>query len=439
MYPNQLRPGPTWWVATLLAMALALPIGPYFSSSAQDAEASDADESSADESISDTGTRAPTTAEPGSEPPSDGAADSPEDGEAPDAAEAPGGSKQVLYGRIDDDIDLAESAYLGRLLDEAESRKVDTVLIELNTFGGRVDAAVAMRDALLDTELETVIWINKRAISAGALISLACHRIAIAPGGTMGAATPVTSSPSQELPEPVQEKYLSYFRQEMRVTAEAHGRDGDIAEALVDSDVEVEGISEKGKLLTLNTRTALETGMADFEAADLDAVLAGIGAGADGLVRFERSWSEDLVGFLTSAGVASLLVFAMMIFAYLEIQTPGFGLFGGIALACFAILYFSHYLVNLAGHEELILVVIGLALLAVEIFVIPGTGIFAVLGATAVLAATVMVLMAGDWSDFTIENPFTLDAARQVAFTLVVSSSLSSSPPRVETERTGTT
>lgn len=330
------------------------------------------------------------------------------------------GTRQVMLGRIDGDIGLAESAYLVRLIGEAESAGVDVLLIELNTFGGRVDAAVAMRDALLDAPMETVMFINKRAISAGALISLACNRIAITPGGTIGAATPITSGPGGELAQPVEEKYLSYFRQEMRVTAEARGRNGDVAEAMVDADTEVEGVSEKGKLLTLNTRTALETGIADFEAADLDAVLGEIGGSAATLATFERSWSEDLVGFLTSPAIASLLLLGMMLGVYLEIQTPGFGFFGALGLCCFVLLYFSHYLVNLAGHEELILFFLGLALLAVEVFLLPGLGIFAALGAACILGSTLLLLMAGDWSDFSIENPFTIDAAQQVALTLLV-------------------
>ena len=331
---------------------------------------------------------------------------------------APAG-KRVVYGKIDGEINMAESAFVGRLLDEADRQKADVVLIELNTFGGRVDAAVAIRDAIMDAPQETVIFINKRAISAGALISLACQRIAISPGGTIGAATPVSSTPGQEVPEAVEEKYLSYFRQEMRSTAETRGRDGDIAEAFVDKDKEVENVSEKGKLLTLTTRTALETGMADFEARSLDEVLAEIGGSAASLAPIERSWSESLAAFLTSQAIASLLLLGLMVFGYLEYQTPGFGFFGAAAIACFVLLYFSHYLVNLAGHEELVLFALGVILITVEIFVVPGAAIFATLGALCILGSTILLLMAGDWSDFSFENPFTQDAMELVAFSLV--------------------
>ena len=329
------------------------------------------------------------------------------------------GLKKVVYGKVDGEINMAESAFITRLLDQANQQRADVVLIELNTFGGRVDAAVAIRDALMDAPQETVVFINKRAISAGALISLACNRIAISPGATIGAAMPVSSNPGQEIPEAVQEKYLSYFRQEMRSTAETRGRNGDIAEALVDKDIEVPDISEKGKLLTLTTRTALETGMADFEADSVDAVLAEIGGSAAGLSPVDRSWSEALAAFLTSQAIASLLLLGMMLFGYLEYQTPGFGFFGAAAVACFVLLYFSHYLVNLAGHEELLLFAIGVMLIAAEVFIAPGAAIFATLGAMCILGSTIMLLMAGDWTDITLENPFTQEAMELVALSLV--------------------
>jgi membrane-bound serine protease (ClpP class) len=322
----------------------------------------------------------------------------------------------VVVGKIDGEIGFAESAYVGRLIKAAETQSAAAVMIELNTFGGRVDAAVAIRDALLGAKVHTAVFINRRAISAGVLISLACKSIAIAPGGTIGAATPVMSAPGQEVAQPVEEKYLSYFREEMRSTAETNGRNGDLAEAMVDADKEVEGVSEKGKLLTLNTQSALEHKIADVEAETVEEALGKIGFGGP-IVTLERSWSESLVGFLTSAPVASILFLAMMVLAYMEYQTPGFGVFGFGAICCFLILYFGHYMVNLAGWEELLLFALGVALILVEVFAFPGFGVVGALGILSVLASLVMLLMAGDWSDFTFSNPFTGEAVTQVAAT----------------------
>ncbi len=326
----------------------------------------------------------------------------------------------VLVGEIDDEINLAGAAYVQRLLEQAEAEGAAAVMLELNTFGGRVDAAVLIRDALLDAKMHTAVYINKRAISAGALISLACHSIAISPGATIGAATPITTGPGQEMPEAVEEKYLSYFRQEMRVTAETRGRNGDLAEAMVDADKEVPEVSEEGELLTLTTRTALEHGFADVEAASLEEALEKLGLSGP-MRRVERSWSESLVSFLTSQAIASILFLGMMVLGYLEFQTPGVGFFGFGALICFLLFYFGHYLVNLAGWEELLLVGIGVALLVVEVFVVPGFGVIGGAGLLCLLAGAVLMLLAGDWSDFTFENPFTQDALQRVATTTLLS------------------
>ncbi len=319
----------------------------------------------------------------------------------------------VMLGRIDGEINLSVSAYVKRLIEAAETQGAGVVALELNTFGGRVDAAIAIRDALMDCELPTLVFINRRAISAGALISLACTKIAISPGGTIGAATPITTSPGEELPKAVEEKYLSYFRQEMRVTAETNGRNGDIAEAMVDAETEVTGVSEKGKLLTMTTSTALEFGIADVQASTIEEALGKFGFGGQ-IQTVEPSWSEALVGFLTSTAIASLLSVAMLVLAYLEYQAPGFGVFGFGALTCFLLLYFSHYLVNLAGWEELLLFSIGAILLLVELFVIPGFGVIGLAGLLCLLASAMLMLMAGDWSDITISNPFTMAAFMRV-------------------------
>lgn len=115
---------------------------------------------------------------------------------------------KVLVGKIDGEINLTASAYVKRLIDAATEAEAAVLMLELNTFGGRVDAAVLIRDALIDAPMHTAVFINKRAISAGALISLACNSIAIGPGGTIGAATPVASGPGQEVAAAVEEKYL---------------------------------------------------------------------------------------------------------------------------------------------------------------------------------------------------------------------------------------
>ncbi len=326
----------------------------------------------------------------------------------------------VLIGEVDGEINQVASAYIVRLVRQAEEQGAKTLVLQLNTFGGAVISAVAIRDVLLDTDLHTVVYIDKRAISAGALISFACDTIAISPGGTIGAAAIVAQSPAGEEPSAVDEKYVSYFREEMRSTAEANGRNPDIAEAMVDEDKEIEGISPAGKLLTLSTRSALEHGIADLQADDIDALLATLGLADAEQSTLESNWSENLVGFLTSPAVSGVLFLVMFVLAYLEYQTPGFGVFGFGALACFLVLYFSHYLVNLAGWEELILFLLGVILLVVEIFVLPGFGFAGVAGLLCILASGTLMLMAGDWSDLSFDNPLTREAMQRVTLSMVL-------------------
>lgn len=301
-------------------------------------------------------------------------------GQAPDAQPMP----SVVYViPIDGVIDLGLAPFLQRALDEAVAAKAAAVILEVNTFGGRVDAAVLIRDALLTARVPTVAFVNKRAISAGALICLAAERIAMADGATLGAAAPVQAGAGST--QPASEKTVSYVRKEFRATAEARKRPPLLAEAMVDADVEVPGVKPKGKLLTLTTMEALEHRVADFQADDLGALLARLDLAGAEVRRPLIAWAENLVRFLTHPIVASLLLMIAMIGILTEVQAPGLGVPGLIGLASFALFFWGHWLTRLAGWEEVLLIGAGLALLAVEVFILPGFGIAGTLGLVAVL------------------------------------------------------
>lgn len=297
---------------------------------------------------------------------------------------APGKGKVVLVAPISGTIDLGLGPFVTRVLERAKAERAAAVVLNIDTFGGRVDAAVAIRDSLLRSPVQTVAFVNKRAISAGALITLAAHKVAIARGGTIGAATPVEMGGSGES-KPVGEKTVSYVRKEFRSTADARGRPGLIAEAMVDADVEIPGVIEKGKLLTLTTEDALKHKVADFAADDLNGVLHGLGlAGAE--LRFEReNWAEQLVRFLTHPVVSSLLMTLGILGLVVELRTPGFGFPGVIGLVSLSSFFWGHWIVELAGWEQLLFLSVGLALIALEVFVIPGFGIAGVAGIALVV------------------------------------------------------
>lgn len=290
-------------------------------------------------------------------------------------------------------IDLGLAPFLQRVLAEAERDSAAAVILDINTFGGRLDAAVAMRDALLASPVPTIAFIDRRAISAGALISLAAERIAIADGGTIGAATPVKGGPQGAEPSPIDEKTVSYVRKEFRATADSRGRPPLVAEAMVDADVAIPGVIEVGKLLTLTTEEALALGVADFRANSLDAVLQELGLAGAELRSTSPNWAERVVRLITHPVLSSILLSVAMLGILIEIRTPGFGVPGALGIASLALVLGGHWIVELAGWEELLLVGAGLVLVTVEIFVLPGFGVVGAAGIAALLAGVAMSLV----------------------------------------------
>jgi membrane-bound serine protease (ClpP class) len=296
------------------------------------------------------------------------------------------GQRPIVYViPIEGIIDLGLAPFVQRVLDEASSAQAQAVILDINTFGGRVDAAVLIRDALLESQVPTVAFINKRAISAGALISLATETIAMADGGTIGAATPVQIGAPGTPAQPVEEKTVSYVRKEFRATAELRNRPPLLAEAMVDADVEIADVIEKGKLLTLTTTEALTLKIADFQANDLEAVLESLGLSNADIRHASETWAESLVRFLTHPVVSSLLMTLGIMGIIVEIRIPGFGVPGIVGLVSLGLFFWGHTLVQLAGWEELLLVALGLILVTVEIFFIPGFGVAGILGIISLL------------------------------------------------------
>ena len=285
-------------------------------------------------------------------------------------------SARVVVLPIQGDIDLGLSPFVERVLEEAAGATL--VVLDVDTFGGRVDAAVQIRDALLATDTPTLAYVNRRAISAGALISLAADHIVFAPGGSMGAATPIQIQGGEATA--VDEKMTSYMRSEMRASAEATGRDPSLAEAMVDASVAVEGIIGSDKLLTATTEEALAMGLADAQFPTLDALLDGIGLGRAKRETATTNWAEMLARFLTNPAVAGILMSLGMLGLFVELKSPGVGFPGAVGVLCLAAFFGGHLVTDLAGWEEIMIFTLGVGLLIVELFVIPGFGVAGVLG-----------------------------------------------------------
>jgi membrane-bound serine protease (ClpP class) len=317
---------------------------------------------------------------------------------------APAGvARPVVYvAPIRGMIDLGLVPYVDRVLTEAAKAGAAAVILPIDTFGGRVDAAVQIRDSLLRSPLRTVAFVDKRAISAGALISLAATTIAMAEGGTIGAATPVMAGAPGAAAQPVSEKTVSYIRKEFRATAEHRGRPPLLAEAMVDADVEIPRVIAKGKLLTLTTEEALKHKVADFRAADVPALLAALNLAEAEVRPAAETWAEHVVRFLTDPVISSLLMTLGILGIVIEIRTPGFGVPGTVGLASLALFFWGHYLARLAGWEVLLLLGVGLVLLGAEIFIVPGFGVTGVLGIGAILGSLTLSLVGSGATSETI-------------------------------------
>lgn len=309
-------------------------------------------------------------------------------------------NSEVYHIQIEGTIDLGLPPYIERIIQEAEIANAAAVVLEINTFGGRLDAATQIKDILLNSQITTIAFINKRAISAGALISLSCDTIAMVPGSSMGAATVVDQSGKK-----ASEKVISYFRAEMGATAERNGRNRLIAEGMVDEDVEVKDLSEKGKLITLTAEDALKWKMADFIAEDLTQVLTKIELSSHDTIKAEINWAERVVRFLTDPLVSSLLISLGLLGLFFEIKSPGWGVPGTAGIILLALFFGSHYIVNLANIIEIILFIVGIGLLILEIFVIPGFGIAGIAGILFMMGGLYLSLLGSleqlESSDFT--------------------------------------
>ncbi|MEX1184240.1 MAG: NfeD family protein [Gemmatimonadota bacterium] len=278
-------------------------------------------------------------------------------------------------------IELGLAPFIERSLAEAAEAGASAVILDIETPGGRVDAAQRIVNAIRESDVPVYAFVNMRAFSAGAMIALAADRIYMRPGAVMGAATPVTGE-GQKAPE----KIVSAMRSEMRALAETRGLDPRVAEAMVDESIAIDGVTAAGSLLTLTTSEAVRLGYAE-EAADWDALLAGLGFAARPVQVAQVNWAERVVRFLTHPAVAPMLLSLGFLGIIMEVKTPAFGMAGLVGASALTAFFGSHLILGLAGWEEMILLAAGVALIAVEVVVLPGFGIAGVAGALAVLAA----------------------------------------------------
>ncbi|MFW5705510.1 MAG: NfeD family protein [Bacteroidota bacterium] len=273
-------------------------------------------------------------------------------------------------------------------LQKARDTAADLVLIHMNTYGGLMESADSIRTAILQSEIPVWVFIDNNAASAGALISIACVSIYMRPGANIGAAT-VVNQTGEALPD----KYQSYMRSMLRSTAEARGRDPQIAEGMVDPRISIPGVTDSGKVITFTTSEAIKHGFCEGSAKNLQEVLNLAGIQNYEMIRHQLSTTDRIIRFLINPVVSGILIMIIIGGIYFELQTPGIGFPIGAAMVA-ALLYFMPlYIEGLAANWEIIIFVVGLVLIAVEIFAIPGFGVAGILGITMVIAGLALSMV----------------------------------------------
>lgn len=284
---------------------------------------------------------------------------------------------EVMHLQLNGEINNAEYTFINKNLNQAELNNFDYVIIEINSLGGYVDPALKIRDRIFESEIEIITFVNGRAWSAAALIALAGEELYISPSASIGAAET----------RPNEEKYISALRKEFAATAERRNKNPEIAEAMVDASLEVEGVIEQDRLLTLTAAEALELGIADYSASSLSDVAAARNTNLNEIVTVEKSNLEKIMGIISSPYISSLVLIIAFSALIFEALTPGFALGGTVGIISLLIFFASHIFTGAIGTGIVVLFIVGVILILAEVFVIPGFGIAGISGITAVLVS----------------------------------------------------
>jgi membrane-bound serine protease (ClpP class) len=324
--------------------------------------------------------------------------------------------KKVYVAVIEGEIDLGLAPYVRRVVSEAEKENADAVVFKINTFGGRVDAATQIKDAIISTDILTIAFINNRAISAGSLIALSCNKIVMVEGSSIGATTVVDQSGKKQ-----SEKYQSYMRSEMRSTAERNKRRKDIAEGMVDERIVVDGLVDSTQLITLTSEEAYNYGIADTLVNDIDELLSAFNLSGAKEIEITQNWAEAVVRFLNNAVITSILIMIGFFGLLAEIKSPGWGVPGTAGLIALTLFFGSSYILQLASVIEILMFIIGVALILLEIFVIPGFGIAGISGIILIFASLFFSLVGGDpFLDFELVSRAIIQLSLSLVIALVL-------------------
>ncbi len=337
---------------------------------------------------------------------------------AAEVAAAPQGPARVVVIPLRDEVAEPMFYILRRGLKQAIADGADTVVLDLKTPGGALDVTFEMMEAIAKFPGKTLTYVNDEAMSAGAFISATTDEIWFAPKGVIGAAAPVQST-GADVEATMKQKVTSYLKARIRAISEDKGYRGQVVSAMIDSELELKiddkVLKGKGELLSL---TATEAGKV-YGNPPQPLLSAGIAENIDALLKqrfgtrpftvttLEETWSEDFAKWLQR--VSALLLGLGLVALYIEFKTPGFGIFGISGIVLLSLVFLGNYAAGLSGHEPMLVFVVGVLLVALELFLFPGVAVVAVLGIALMLGSLVWS-MADLWPNEPISVAWSGDA-----------------------------
>jgi membrane-bound serine protease (ClpP class) len=303
--------------------------------------------------------------------------------------------KKVMVMEIKAEIDTRMARYVKLALDHAEETKADIIIVDMDTFGGGLSDAKEIVDWIMDVKIPVWVFIDSDAASAGALISIACDSIYMAPGATIGAATVVDGTGAA-----APDKYQSYMRSIMRSTAETNGRDPRIAEGMVDERVVIDSVKQAGKVITFTTAEAIENGYCEAKVETIEEILKRNNIESYELDTFKLGAVEKVIAVFMNPFISGILILVIMGGIYFELQTPGVGFPILAAITALVLYLVPYYLNGLADYWEIIALFIGVLLIIAEVFFIPGFGVAGVAGITLTVFSMVLIMLNNDFFNF---------------------------------------
>ncbi len=303
---------------------------------------------------------------------------------------------KVMVMEIKEEIDPRMLRYVKLALEHAEKIKADYVIVEMDTYGGVLTDAKEIVDLIMDFKKPIWVYINSDAASAGALISIACDSIYMSPGASIGAATVVEGAGGQAAPD----KYQSYMRSIMRSTAEENGRDPRIAEGMVDEKVVIDSVKQAGKVITFTTSEALQYGYCEAKVESIEEILNRNHIAQYELVYFKLGVTEKIIAFFLNPFISGLLILVIIGGIYFELQTPGVGFPLFAAITALVLYLVPYYLNGLADYWEILALLVGIILLAIELLVIPGFGVTGISGIVLIVASLILIMLNNDFFNF---------------------------------------